>query len=48
MNYVRQFPGLLLTGAPTVSGGAGTYDAAGANSVSKWEGVRLNAAGSAF
>ena len=47
MNYVRQFPGLLPTGAPTVAGGAGTYNAAGANPISKWEGVRLNTAGSA-
>ena len=41
MNYVRQFPGLLPTGAGTTS----TYDAAGANPVTKWEGVRVNTVG---
>jgi hypothetical protein len=41
MNYLRQFPGLLPTGA----GSPSTFDSAGANPVTKWEGVRVNTAG---
>ena len=41
MNYMRQFPGMLPTGA----GSPSTYDAAGANPVTKWEGVRVNTVG---